>query len=101
MIGMAIGGVTSALQALTSSSVTGRGQKFRQSFQQLGQDLQSGNITQAQNDLSSARSSLPTNPLYTQGFAQIAQDLKLNNLTAAQADYSTLKQNLVANHAGM
>ena len=100
MIGMAMSGL-GALQSLAPSSVTSRGQKFQQSFQQLGQDLQSGNLAQAQNDLSSARSSLPANPLYSQGFNQIAQDLKLNNLTAAQADYATLKQNLVASHAGL
>src|SRR5580693_4758924 len=75
--------------------------------QQLGKDLQSGNLSQAQNDFSTLQQLLPsqqqnaaavaqsttqsTSPV-SQTFAQLAQDLKTGNLSAAQSDFSTLQQ---------
>jgi outer membrane protein assembly factor BamD (BamD/ComL family) len=76
---------------------------FQQLFQQLGKDLQSGNLSAAQSDFASlqqlvpqsgsASSSESNNPI-AQAFNQLAQDLQSGNLSAAQQDFSTLKQDL-------
>lgn len=70
-------------------------------FRQLGQDLQSGNTSAAQQDLltlqqlgtqsSSTSTSASTNPI-AQEFNQLAQDLQSDNLSAAQQDYSKIQQ---------
>lgn len=76
-------------------------------FQQLGQDLQSGNLTQAQQDYTTLSQNLlgtnqPTasqasaNPVL-QAFAQLGQDLQSGNLTAAQQDYTTVQQDAQQN----
>jgi outer membrane protein assembly factor BamD (BamD/ComL family) len=77
-------------------------QQFRQEFQQLGQDLQSGNLSAAQQDFvtlqqlgpqgsSAASSAQSSNPI-AQEFNQLAQDLQSGNLSAAQQDYSNIQQ---------
>ena len=74
-------------------------QQIKAEFQQLGQDLQSGNLTQAQADYTSLSQNLPgltqpqtaTNPL-AKAFQQLGQDLQAGNLQAAQSDYSTVRQ---------
>lgn len=74
-------------------------QQFQQEFQQLGQDLQSGNLSAAQSDLGvlqqyapqASSSSQSTNPI-TQEFNQLATDLQAGNTTAAQQDYATIQQ---------
>jgi outer membrane protein assembly factor BamD (BamD/ComL family) len=76
---------------------------FQQLFQQLGKDLQSGDLSAAQSDFaslqqlvpqsSSTSSSQSTNPI-AQAFNQLAQDLQSGNLSAAQQDFTTLKQDL-------
>jgi outer membrane protein assembly factor BamD (BamD/ComL family) len=87
-----------------------------QEFQQLGQDLQAGNLSAAQSDFatlqqlvsqagsaassasSSSSSSQSGNPL-AQAFSQLATDLKSGNLTAAQQDFAQIQkdfQNLAA-----
>jgi outer membrane protein assembly factor BamD (BamD/ComL family) len=81
-------------------------QKVQQEFQQLGQDLQSGNLSAAQSDFatlqslqpqsnstSSASSSQSNNPV-AQAFNQLSQDLQSGNLTAAQQDFATIQQDL-------
>ncbi len=87
-----------------------RFQQIRTEFQQLGQDLQSGNLTQAQSDfatlsqnLSGAGPSAAANtnaaaasgnsPLL-QAFAQLGQDLQSGNLQGAQQDFTNLQQDL-------
>lgn len=84
---------------LTSSTI----KQFQQDFQQLGQDLQSGNLTAAESDFTtlqqlqspsiSASTSQSSNPI-AQAFNQLAQDLKSGNLSAAQQDFSTLQQDI-------
>lgn len=77
-------------------------QQIKTEFQQLGQDLQSGNLAQAQQDYTTLSQNLlganrPTasqagaNPLL-QAFAQLGQDLQSGNLPAAQQDYTTVQQ---------
>ncbi len=112
---------TAALESLFSRSTQSSTDKFKQAFQQLGQDLQSGNIQQAEGDLatlqpnfnpnqptsttsssttsnSSTSSTGSTSGTVSQAFNQLSQDLQSGNLTAAQSDYSTLQQDLQSSH---
>jgi outer membrane protein assembly factor BamD (BamD/ComL family) len=73
---------------------------FKQQFQQLGQDLQSGNLSRAQSDFAAiqpnnvpALSSSSSSALVS-AFNQLATDLKSGNLFAAQQDYATVQQDL-------
>jgi hypothetical protein len=91
-----------------SDSVQNQMQQVQQEFQQLGEDLQSGNLTAAQSDLvtlqqlgapgtstssSSSSSSQYTNPV-AQAYSQLSQDLQSGNLSAAQQEYATIQQDL-------
>lgn len=106
---------TAALESLFSRSTQTSTDKFKQAFQQLGQDLQAGNLQQAETDLATLQPNFnPNQPTSTssssttsnsststtatgtvsQAFNQLSQDLQSGNLTAAQSDYSTLQQDL-------
>ncbi|HUO24419.1 MAG TPA: hypothetical protein VMU61_02060 [Candidatus Aquilonibacter sp.] len=84
-------------------SVANQQPQVFQEFQQLGQDLQSGNLSAAQSDFATLQQSVSpsgtgsatqsTNPI-TQAFGQLGQDLQSGDLTAAQQDYSNLTQDL-------
>jgi len=100
---MFVSGISSSLSSYESQSVQNRIQ-FRQDFQQLGEDLQSGNLSAAQSDFatlqqlssqstSSTTQSISSNPLQ-QAFQQLAQDLQAGNLSAAQQDYSSIQQDV-------
>jgi hypothetical protein len=83
--------------------------QFAQLFGQLGQDLQSGDLKDAQSVFSSLQQLLPgnyqpttssttsastsqsNNPI-AQAFQQLSNDLQSGNLSAAQQDYSTIQQ---------
>jgi outer membrane protein assembly factor BamD (BamD/ComL family) len=88
--------------------------QIQQDFQQLGQDLQSGSLSQAQSEFSALQQLLPgqqaqsatatstttaasgsqsTNPI-SQAVAQLGSDLQSGNLSAAQSDFNTLQQDL-------
>src|SRR5580704_12228651 len=76
-----------------------KGQQFQQEFQQLGQDLQSGNLSAAQSDFTSLQSGTssaqaPTNNPIVQAVDQLGQDLQSGNITAAQKDATQLQQDL-------
>ena len=81
----------------TESSI----QKLQLEFQQLGQDLQSGNLSASQSDFatlqslqpqsSSTSSSQSNNPI-AQAFNQLSQDLQSGNLSGAQQDFATIQQ---------
>ncbi|MGB6687668.1 MAG: hypothetical protein WBE76_07485 [Terracidiphilus sp.] len=82
------------------SSAMSSFQQIQQEFQQLGQDLQSGNLTSAeaafvtlQQDLpqGSDASSQSSNPI-AQAFSQLGQDLQSGNLAGAQQDFATIQQ---------
>jgi len=91
-----------------TQSVQNQMQQFRQEFQQLGQDLQSGNLSAAQADFatlqqlepqsSSSASSSSSNPI-AQAFNQLSQDLQSGNLSAAQQDYATIQQDFQSHAA--
>lgn len=99
---MSIAGILgSALFGSASQSVQNKTKDFRQEFQQLGQDLQSGNLQAAQTDfatlqqlspqLNSTTASQSTSPI-AQVLNQLVQDLKVGNTSAAQQDIATLQQ---------
>lgn len=106
---MSLAGILSSnLFQLNSQGVQDRAQQFRQDFQKLGQDLQTGNLTGAQADFAalqkdgpqSSSSTQNSNPI-AQTFQQLSTDLQSGNLTAAQQDYSNLQQdfqNQAASH---
>ena len=101
---MSILGIASTL--LSQFGATAAQPKFqpsKQGFQQLGQDLQSGNLAQAQSDFASLQKNLPgqqsastaastATSTLTQAVAQLAQDLKSGNLAAAQSDIAAVQQ---------
>jgi outer membrane protein assembly factor BamD (BamD/ComL family) len=83
-------------------------QQIKTEFQQLGQDLLSGNLTQAQSDFTTLAQNLPGanqssattaksatgNNAIAQAFAQLGQDLQSGNLQGAQQDFANLQQDL-------
>jgi outer membrane protein assembly factor BamD (BamD/ComL family) len=83
-------------------------QKFQREFQQLGQDLKSGNRSQAQSDFTTLESDNPqvaassqstSNPVAA-AFTQLSQDLQSGNISAAQKDYATIQQDFQQQSAG-
>jgi len=79
---------------------------MQQEFEQLGQDLQTGNLSAAQSDFatltqlgpqstssSSSASAASSNPI-AQAFAQLAKDLQSGNLSAAQEDFAAIQQDM-------
>jgi hypothetical protein len=87
-----------------ASGVTQGGQSNPQQsqteFQELGQDLQSGNLVQAQQDYAtlsqdfpkSSQSASASNNRIAQAFSSLSQDLQGGNLSAAQQDDATIRQ---------
>jgi outer membrane protein assembly factor BamD (BamD/ComL family) len=99
--------------ALAATNPPSKFKHFQQEFQQLGKDLQSGNLGQAQSDLESLEHNSPflragtaastsspagagvsasDNPI-ARAFNQLEQHLKAGNVAAAQHDFSTIQQN--------
>ena len=75
----------------------------QQELFQLGQDLQSGDLSAAQSDLAAmeqlmpeytSAAGTPRNSPITNAFNRLSQDLQAGNLAAAQKDYATLQVNL-------
>jgi hypothetical protein len=75
-------------------------------MKQLGQDLESGNLSSAQSDFAtlqaafsqsastaSSTSSSASNPI-TQALQQLGRDLQSGNITGAQKDYATVQQDV-------
>lgn len=101
---MSIAGIlSSALFGSGISSAQSNAQKLKAEFQQLGQDLQSGNLSAAKSDIaalqqngtpSNSSAPGPSNNLFAQQLKQLSQDLQSGNLSAAQQDYSTIAQGL-------
>jgi outer membrane protein assembly factor BamD (BamD/ComL family) len=111
---MSVGAILgSVLQsALAATNPPSKFKQFQQEFQQLGKDLQSGNLGQAQSDLERLERNSPflhaattastssataasvgagNNPI-AQAFNQLERDLKAGNVAAAQQDFSTVQQ---------
>jgi outer membrane protein assembly factor BamD (BamD/ComL family) len=114
---MSVTGIASSILSAIGASQSGQSNRSSQSnfqsikseFQQLGQDLQSGNLTQAETDYTTLSQQLPASftsaatttastttaqsPL-AQAFAQLGQDLQSGNLQGAQQLYSNIQQDL-------
>jgi len=99
---MSVSGISSSNFFYNSlQSVQDRMKQFRQEFQQLGEDLQSGNLSAAQADFASLQQLGPQagstsatqsdNPI-AQDFDQLSQDLQAGNISAAQQDYAKVQQ---------
>lgn len=76
-------------------------QQFGQEFQQLGQDLQSGNLVAAQNDLSTllqlgpqsgTNASVRSGDPLSQQFQRMSPALQASNLPPAQQNYPSILQ---------
>jgi len=108
---MSVTGVASSILSILSGSQRQQSpsQLIQSEFQQLGLDLQSGNLAQAKSDFNTLSKNLPSvsqnsgipvndsaaatnsNPV-TQAFAQLGQDLQSGSLSAAQQDFTTLRE---------
>jgi outer membrane protein assembly factor BamD (BamD/ComL family) len=97
---MSVSGIlSSSFSNYNVQNMQSRMQQFQQEFQQLGQDLQSGNLSAAQSDFATLQqyapqansSSQSTSPM-AQAFNQLSQDLQSGNVSAAQQDYATIQQ---------
>jgi len=99
---MSLSGISSgSLFSYENQNVQNKMQQFQQEFQQLGEDLQSGNLSAAQADFAtlqqvgpqglSSSSTTSSNPV-AQAFNKLSQDLQSGNLSAAQQDYSNIQQ---------
>jgi outer membrane protein assembly factor BamD (BamD/ComL family) len=91
---------SSTLFNYSTQNVQNTMQQYQQEFQQLGQDLQSGNLSAAQADFATLQQLAPTtsasraqssSPI-AQEFNRLSQDLQAGNLSAAQQDYATIQQ---------
>lgn len=108
---MSVSGISSSsFYDYDNQSVQNQQQQVQQEFEQLGQDLQSGNLSAAQSDFAtlqqlvpqnSSTSSTQNNNPIAQAFNQLAQDLQSGNLSAAQQDYSTIQQDMQSQSAQM
>jgi outer membrane protein assembly factor BamD (BamD/ComL family) len=99
---MSVSGISSS-SLYDTQTVQNNFQKAQQEFQQLGKDLQSGNLSAAQSDFTTLQNLLPqassttsaaaqsNNPI-AQAFAQLGKDLQSGNLSAAQSDFATIQQ---------
>lgn len=96
---MSISGIlSSSLLNFNTPGIQDRMQQFRKDFQQLGQDLQTGNLSGAQADFAAMQKDGPqsssaqsSNPI-AQAIQQLSTDLQSGNLTGAQQDYSNRQQ---------
>jgi outer membrane protein assembly factor BamD (BamD/ComL family) len=77
--------------------------QFRQQLQQLGQDLQSGNLSAAQQDFSSllqlgpqsnSTSAAKSNNPIAQDFKQLSKDLQAGDVTAARQDFARIQKDI-------
>jgi hypothetical protein len=75
-------------------------QQFQKQFQQLGSDLQGGNLSTANQEFSSLQALVPGSSAsqaqspVVQTFNQLGRDIQSGSLPAAQQDYGTLKTDL-------
>jgi outer membrane protein assembly factor BamD (BamD/ComL family) len=98
---MSISGISAAsFFNFNTQSITSRKQQFSQEFQQLGQDLKSGDLAKAQADFSALQqlgsnstttSTQSSNPI-AQDFTQLSKDLQAGDVSAAQQDFAKLQQ---------
>jgi len=108
---MSVSGISSSnLFNYFTQKIQNNTKQFQQEVQQLGQDLQAGNLSAAQSDFATLEQILPQNiSTYSvsgdnsiaQALNQLSQDLQAGNLSAAQKDYQTIQQNFQIQGAQM
>jgi outer membrane protein assembly factor BamD (BamD/ComL family) len=96
------------LASMSPTSSSSSSNPFQQDFQKLGQDLQAGNLTAAQADLtalqslqsstSTTSSSANTSNSVTQMLQQLGTDLQSGDLKDAQQVFSSMSQRFQAHH---
>jgi hypothetical protein len=100
---MSVFGIASNLINTVGRTLQSSTKQAQQEFQQLGQDLQSGDMSAAQSDLATLEQLVPqsgssalaqTSSTISNAFNQLSQDLQAGNLSAAQKDYSSLQVNI-------
>jgi soluble cytochrome b562 len=99
---MSVSGISSSnLFDSSNQTIQNNMQRLQKEFQQLGQDLQSGNLSAAQSDFvtlqqlgpqSSSSSVAQTNTPIAQAFNRLAKDLKSGNISGAQQDFAQIQQ---------
>jgi hypothetical protein len=101
---MSVAGIlSSAAFHISAQLYQNRMQKSKQEFQQLGTDLQSGNLSAAQADFAalqkmqpqpSQSSSAQSGTSVSQDMTQLSADLKAGNTSAAQQDFTQLQKDI-------
>ncbi len=104
---MSVSGISSSsILSHSWQNLQANAQKIQTEFQQLGQDLQAGNLTQAQSDFSALSQNLPvslqsnssgslqSNSSLSQVFSTLGSALQSGNLSAAQQAYTTMQQDV-------
>ena len=99
---MSVSGVFGSNFSNTSpENIQNTRQQIQQDFEQLGKDLQSGNLSAAQADFVTLEQLMPqngstpaaeSNSPIAQAFNQLSEDLQSGNLTAAQQAYANIQQ---------
>src|SRR5450631_354169 len=98
---MSIAGIASSLFSQIGSLQNNPKSQIQTEFQQLAQDLTSGNLSGAQSDFAALQENAPgaqnngTSPL-SQAFSALGKDLQSGNLSAAQQDFATIQQDISA-----
>jgi outer membrane protein assembly factor BamD (BamD/ComL family) len=96
---MSIAGIASSIFSQLGGVQNNKQNQTQTEFQQLAQDLQAGNLTQAQNAFAALQQNAPvgqvstSNPL-SQAFSALGTDLKAGNLSAAQQDFANIQQDV-------
>ncbi len=93
---MSIAGIASSLFSQINNLQNTQQATVQNEFQQLAQDLQAGNLTQAQSAFAALQQNAPAgavsgSPL-SQAFSVLGQDLQSGNLTGAQQAFSNIQQ---------
>lgn len=99
MVGLLTSSFLNLGSQIHNTNVPAQPQQFQQEFEQLGQDLQSGNLSAAQTDFATLQQSAPSSASQSgspiaQEFSQLSQDLQSGNVTAAQQAYSSIQQDM-------
>jgi outer membrane protein assembly factor BamD (BamD/ComL family) len=101
-----VGILASSALSLLAPSAPNPTKTLKQDFQQLGQDLKSGNLSAAQSDFTALQQNVTASATavtppqaaasstsaISQDFAKLSTDLQSGNLTGAQADYNSIVQ---------
>jgi outer membrane protein assembly factor BamD (BamD/ComL family) len=96
---MSIAGIASSIFSQLSSLQNNKHTQVQTEFQQLAQDLQSGNLTGAQADFAALQQNAPaartsnSSPL-SQAFSALGKDLQAGNLAAAQQDFANIQKDV-------